>query len=141
MKKQLFFLMAIIFAIQGFTQTPLNEGFEGTTFPPNDWSAVKVSGSVSWGRYTSSTPRGTASASVNYGSAGHENWLITPNLNVTSGLDTISFWIKTSTYYSGTSFKVYVSSTTNDIASFNPSNPALLSLVNNNITTTWTKSY
>ncbi len=139
MKKQLFFLMAIIFAIQGFTQTPLNEGFEGTTFPPNDWSAVKVSGSVSWGRYTSSTPRGTASASVNYGSAGHENWLITPNLNVTSGLDTISFWIKTSYYYSGTSFNVFVSSTTNDIASFNTSGPALLSLVNNNITTTWTK--
>ena len=131
--------MAIIFAIQGFTQTTLNEGFEGTTFPPNDWTAVKVSGSVSWGRYTSSTPRGTASASVNYGSSGHENWLITPNLNVTSGLDTISFWIKTSYYYSGTSFKVYVSSTTNGIASFNTSSPALLSLVDNNITTTWTK--
>jgi len=139
MKRLLFFLMAIIFAIQGWTQPTLNEGFEGTTFPPNDWTSVNVSGSVNWARYTSSTPRGTASASVNYATAGHENWLITPNLNVTSGLDTISFWIKTSTYYSGTSFSVFISSTTNDIASFNTSNPALLSLVNNNITTTWTK--
>ena len=139
MKKILFFLIAFCFAITGWTQTPLNEGFEGTIFPPDDWTTVNVNGSVSWARYTSSTPLGTASASVNYASGGHQNWLITPKLNVTTGLDTISFWIKTSYYYDNTSLTVFASSTTNDISSFDTINPALLSLVDNQITTTWTK--
>src|SRR5690554_5037061 len=139
MKKILFFLIALCFAITGWTQTPLNEGFEGTTFPPDDWTTVNEKGTVYWERTTGNSPRGTASATVNYASAGHQNWLITPKLNVTTGLDTISFWIKTSTYYANTSLTVFVSSTTNDISSFDTINPALLSLVDNQITTTWTK--
>ncbi len=139
MKKILFFLIALCFAITGWTQTPLNEGFDGTMFPPDDWTTVNEKGTVYWERTTGNSPRGTASATVNYASAGHQNWLITPKLNVTTGLDTISFWIKTSTYYANTSLTVFVSSTTNDISSFDTINPALLSLVDNQITTTWTK--
>ncbi|MBP1631048.1 MAG: type sorting protein [Bacteroidetes bacterium] len=131
--------MAIVFAIQGWSQATLNETFDGTTFPPEDWTTVTTQGAVSWERSTSNSPRGVASASVNYASSGHQNWLITPKLNVTTGLDTISFWIKTSTYYANTSLSVFASSTTNDISSFDTINPALLSLVDNQITTTWTK--
>ncbi|HHT03086.1 MAG TPA: hypothetical protein GX005_02045, partial [Bacteroidales bacterium] len=92
--------MAILIAIQGWTQVTLNEGFEGSAFPPEDWTKVTTQGTVSWERLTSSSPRGTASASVNYQSPNHTNYLITPKLNVTAGLDTISFWVKCPNYYS-----------------------------------------
>ncbi len=137
MRKTFLLIVAMLFAISGWTQTTLNEGFEGTTFPPGDWTKVTAQGTVSWERYTDNAPRGTACASVNYQSPNHTNWLITPKLSVTSGLDTISFWVKTNNYYANTSLNVLVSTTDNATASF--SSTSLLTLANTAITTTWTK--
>ncbi len=141
MKRFLFTFMAIMFFVmQGWTQTTLNEGFEGTTFPPVDWTKVTTQGSVSWQRDIANSPMGTACASVMYQDPNHTNYLITPKLSVTTGLDTISFWIKTDEQYAGTTFSVLVSTTDNQVLSFNDN---LYSLVSANtgggITTTWTK--
>ncbi|MDR0790039.1 MAG: choice-of-anchor J domain-containing protein, partial [Bacteroidales bacterium] len=39
MKRLMFFLMAIIFAIQGWSQVQtITEGFEGAAAPPTDWT-------------------------------------------------------------------------------------------------------
>ncbi len=138
MRKNLLFLFAILFAIQGWSQGPtLNEDFDGIEFPPEDWATATTQGTVTWERYTSSTPRGTASASVNYQSGGHINYLITPKLIINSVDDEISFWVKCPTYYSGTTLNVLISTTDNAVGSFEAS--PLLSLVDNQITITWTQ--
>ncbi|MFA6367236.1 MAG: choice-of-anchor J domain-containing protein, partial [Bacteroidales bacterium] len=122
MKRLLFFLMAIIFAIQGWTQPTLNEGFEGTTFPPNDWRIENTLGPTTpWTRSTSYAHIGSANAYANYNGSGSINYLITPKLTVTSTNNQISFWAKMSTFsttYNQTFLKVLVSTTTNDVTSF-----------------------
>ena len=35
----------MIFAIQGWSQATLNEGFEGTVFPPDEWRIENTLGS------------------------------------------------------------------------------------------------
>lgn len=68
MKKHVsFLLMAIFLAVSGFSQNLLNEGFEGTTFPPANWTQINVSGN-SFARSTNYHNNGSASAFVNYNS-------------------------------------------------------------------------
>ncbi|MDR0971165.1 MAG: fibronectin type III domain-containing protein [Bacteroidales bacterium] len=139
--KKLFFLlvMAIMFAMQVFSQTSLNEGFEGALFPPDEWTAVNVSGSVSWARYTSSSPMGTACASVNYANPGHENWLITPKLSIESATDSISFYLKTAYWFGSTEVNVRISTTDKEISSFNETALLTLGDESEEITSTWTR--
>ena len=93
----------------------LNEGFEATGFPPDDWTTIHVSGSVSWERYTSSKHLGSASASAIYDlGGGHENYLITPRLTPASG-ESLSFWVSGQSY-GGTTLSVEVS-TSDPVAS------------------------
>ena len=110
--------MATLFAMQGFSQATLNEGFEGTTFPPDDWAKVTTQGTEAWERYTSDAPRGLACASVNYDDPNHTNYLITPKLIVSSDQDSIVYWVKTSYDFGGTTLNVLVSTTDNAVTSF-----------------------
>lgn len=135
MKKIFFLLIAMVFAMGSSWAQTLNEGFEGTTFPPEDWTAINVSGNETWTSYYSS--RGNACASVNWDASGHENWLVTPRLSVATGLDTIKFWLMTDSYYSGTSLDILVSTTGNTVSSFNST--SLLNISNEQITTSWTQ--
>lgn len=116
-KKWYFLLIAVMLTISGFSQT-LNEGFEGTTFPPDDWNNVHVSGANSWQKSTGDKHSGNASVCASWASAGHENWLITPKLTVSSTTDSIVFWLYTDSYYSGTTLNVKVSTTDNQVSSF-----------------------
>ena len=118
MKRIFYFLLAMIFAIQSYSQATLNEGFEGTTFPPDDWTKVTTQGTEAWERYTSDAPRGLACASVNYDYPNHTNYLITPKLIVSSDQDSIVYWVKTSYDFGGTTLNVLVSTTDNAVASF-----------------------
>lgn len=130
--------MAIIFAIAGKAQTPLNEGFEATTFPPEDWTAITTSGTNQWSRNTSSPTIGTASAKCAYRSGGHISYLITPKL-VVSANDTLKFFAAKSS--SGTTnFRVCVSTTyqQNGLSSFDTVNP-LMSMLGGNMLTTLTQ--
>ncbi|MFA6199319.1 MAG: choice-of-anchor J domain-containing protein [Bacteroidales bacterium] len=135
MKKLFFLLIAMVFAMGSSWAQTLNEGFEGSTFPPEDWTTINVSGNVTWSSYSSS--RGNTCASVQYGYPGHENWLITPRLSVTTGLDTIKFWVMTDSYYSGTSLDILISATGNTVNSFNSTSS--LNISNEQITTSWTQ--
>ncbi|MFA7082726.1 MAG: choice-of-anchor J domain-containing protein, partial [Bacteroidales bacterium] len=135
----LFFLMAVIFAIQGWSQTTLNEGFEGTMFPPEGWTKITTQGSETWNREDSpySNPRGVASASANRSINGHTSYLITPKLSITSNLDSISFWVRCPSNGTGTLLNILLSTTDNSVSSFNPI--SLLTLSNTNITPIWTR--
>ncbi len=123
MKKLFFLLIAMAFAMGSSWAQTLNEDFEGTTFPPEDWKSVHVAGSVSWQRWTLNTPIGTACAGVNtsYSSPAPENLLITPKCAITSGTDTLKFVYKTPYYssYGSVTFSVLVSTTDDATSSFN----------------------
>ena len=100
----------------------LNEGFEGTTFAPEGWTTIHVSGSSSyiWKRYTSSygTPghESASYAQMDYASSGHENYLITPQLKPEAG-EKLTFY--TSQKYSGsTTVTIEVSTTTAEASAF-----------------------
>jgi len=102
-------------------QTTLNEGFESTTFPPDDWTSIHVSGSQSWVR---STGTGASSSSA-YAfrkdvSGGYNDYLITPKLVPQTG-DELSFYLA-SQYaynYANTTLTIEVSTTTPTVDAFN----------------------
>ena len=119
MKKRFsFLLMAFFLAISGFAQNLLNEGFEGTTFPPAYWTQQNVSGN-SFARSTTYHNTGNASAFVNWSSDGSETWLITPSLTPEEG-DSIIFYYTANDpdYYGGsTTFTVEVLTSNTDLNS------------------------
>ena len=114
--------------IQDYTYVPsktnqkgksnLNEGFEGTTFPPEGWKVINGGGANTWVRYTTTPISGTASASILYNATAHNDWLITPPLVPEEGNNTISFWAKNggSTYLD--EFNVKLSITGNNEEDF-----------------------
>ena len=97
-------------------QNQLNEGFESTTFPPEDWTTIHVSGNNSWQRYTSYNHTGNASAYAHWANAGHENYLITPQLAPATD-EALTFYVAAQSY-SGTTLKVELSTTTPTAAAF-----------------------
>ena len=137
MKRFLFTFMAIMFFVmQGWTQTTLNESFEGAIFPPDDWTIATTAGSGNWQSSTSIAHTGTKSAESGYLYGGTTRWLITPKLSVTSDATTFAFWIATDNWYSdGDDIEILVSTTDNQTSSFSTS--ALLSLNQDSVTTTW----
>ena len=132
MKRFTSFLIAILLAITGFSQTTLNEGFEGSAFPPTDWTTIHVSGSYSWARTTDYHHNGSACAYMHYTTGGN-NWLITPKLVVASTADSLAFWAKKGS--SGTTtISIKVSTTTLDTNSFGAS---IATYTPENLTTTF----
>ena len=129
--------MAIMFFVmQGWTQTTLNESFEGATFPPEDWTIATTSGSGSWQSSTTMAHAGTKSAKSAFNSNGCTRWLITPKLHVTSEASTFAFWIATDNWYNdGDDIEIFVSTTDNQTSSF--STTPLLALTEDSVTITW----
>ncbi len=108
-QKLMMFMAALMCSVSmSVSAQVLNEGFEDTSFPPDDWSTIHVSGSVSWIRSTTKHS-GTGSAYANYANAGHENYLVTPKLAPVAG-DTLSFYVASQSY-SGTTLTIEVSTT------------------------------
>jgi len=56
------------------------------------WARVNVLGVNEWVRSTEFPRTGVASAFMNYQVTGGEDWLLTPQFNVTAG-DSIIFWL------------------------------------------------
>ena len=129
----------MIFAMGSSWAQTLNEGFEGATFPPEDWKSIHVVGSVSWQRWTGNTPIGDASAGVNvsYSSPVPENLLITPKCAITSGADTLKFVYKTPyySYWGSVTFSVLVSTVDDEVSSFNTT----LFSITSDIPSNWTQ--
>ena len=117
-RKSLLFLLLLALGLPwaANAQSQLNEGFESTTFPPEDWASIHVSGANSWARYTTYKHSGDASVYAHWASSGHENYLITPKL-VPASDESLSFYVAAQSY-SGTTLYVKVSTTTADASAF-----------------------
>jgi len=87
MKKLLLIAIALM-ALSGLFAAVINEGFEGTAFPPNEWATV----GTSWIRSTTYPYAGVASARVGYTSG--QYWLIAPKLKPAPGANTLTFWYR-----------------------------------------------
>ena len=112
MRKIYFFILmlAMMATFNGFAQTNLlNEGFEGTTFPPAGWT---TNASSEWELDDYYVHGGNGAAFVNYASDGHNSYLITPQLSL-DGNYTLRFFYG-GTYVSDadlTTFTVEISTT------------------------------
>ena len=80
MKRFLLVLIAILFAIQGFSQTTLNESFEGAIFPPDYWRIENTSGRSYWVAHpwNSHTGEKNAYSQIYFNDEESTKWLITP---------------------------------------------------------------
>lgn len=124
---------------------PFNEGFEGSTFPPEGWASYIGTNGLgteqNWFRLSSSEAHsGNACAAINFedvtgGKA--EDWLVTPKIKLNSSKNRLSYFEKQSygTDYGG-QFKVKVSTTNQtDHNSFTD----ILSYTESSFGTTWSK--
>ena len=121
-KKSLLFMLlfALIAPWAANAQNQLNEGFEGTTFPPEDWTAIHVSGTQAWTRGTGTGNNSSSAYAYRKDvSGGYEDYLITPQLVPATG-EELSFYLASqfSANYAGTTLTIEVSTTTPEIASF-----------------------
>ncbi|MFA6367177.1 MAG: hypothetical protein WCX10_01315, partial [Bacteroidales bacterium] len=98
MKRKFFlFLVACLFAIQGWSQTLLYEDFYNTTFPPSGWT--KLSGLASsaftgtapttttsgWSRVTTNFGISQPHAKINIYGTTPKYWLVTPTIDLGTG--------------------------------------------------------
>ena len=112
----LLLLLAVLVPWAAKAQNQLNEGFESTIFPPEDWTTIHVSGSSLWTITTSYIHTGAASAYLQNDYPGHENYLVTPKLVPNTG-ESLSFYA-TCTSGAGTTLTIEVSTTTPTAAAF-----------------------
>lgn len=120
-KAYLFLLFMMSIFCRGFAQDLINEGFEGSAFPPAGWTASAVSDDPSWiGWMRASTAHsGTYSAFVEWASTGHESYLITPQLSL-SGHKVLSFWVAVdyASWVESTTLTVEASTATSAVEDF-----------------------
>ncbi len=94
------------------------QGFEGSSFPPEGWSRTSIIGNNQWERSTDEARFGQASAYISYADPSGEDWLISPAFTVSAG-DELSFYIRTDfSGYTPDELSVRVSSTGTLIANF-----------------------
>ncbi|MFA6807239.1 MAG: hypothetical protein WCR29_07460, partial [Bacteroidales bacterium] len=111
MKKILLFLFLIL-NFQSFSQTTINEGFEGNNFPPQGWNIYSPYGCIDWVRTKTLTHSGTYSIFL-------PNWntstIVTPLININTNQDSLVFWINYNYSSSAGRLSVYASNTGNTI--------------------------
>jgi len=121
--KKLLILLIAAFVFGGLFAAPLTEGFESPACPAAGWTIRYANQSYPSGNtMTHSTNQYYAGArSFRFSSyssgAPYDQYLITPELNVTSGDQTVSFWYRKHDYGSET-FRVGWSSTGTEVADF-----------------------
>lgn len=86
--KRLVILLSILISFACAYGALLNEGFDGTAFPPAEWTSP----ATSWIRNTATPHSSPASARCGYSSGTW--WLVTPKLKPTDGANTLTFWYK-----------------------------------------------
>lgn len=112
--KKLILMLIVLISLGSAFATLLNEGFEGTTFPPADWTAP----ATAWQRYPYYCHSGVAAAGS--GCSSDTWWLVTPKLKPIAGANTLTFWYRdydASSYWDYTNEYTYVMvSTTTDFS-------------------------
>jgi len=121
--KKFTYLLVVFFALafswQGTAQ--FTEDFEGGVFPPTNWTVINDGDPNGWqtGNGNGAANSGTAAAEINYGSVAHDDWLITPQITVTSGVsDRIGFFAKNRSTTFVEEFNVMLSTTGTNKADF-----------------------
>jgi len=123
MKKIILMLVPMLFMTTSiFAQWDIEEGFEGETFPPTDWTVINNNGGSEWLQMTSATYAHTGEKltyCMRESSSGNPNddWLITPQVSVQSG-DSLIFWARGWSGLYDESFNVKLSTTGNAVADF-----------------------
>lgn len=75
-----FYTLVFLFAFLQISVAQLNESFEGTEFPPEGWTLINEGSSNTWEFYdTGNTGKCTR---IKYNSSAHNDWLITPQIEV-----------------------------------------------------------
>ena len=97
-------------------RSALAEGFEGT-FPPAGWSVINDGDANGWVLTTSGGNDAPNAAKISYGSTAHDDWLVTPELEIVSG-DSIILWSKNGSSSWTEEFNVMLSTTGNAKADF-----------------------
>ncbi|MDR1847480.1 MAG: choice-of-anchor J domain-containing protein, partial [Bacteroidales bacterium] len=130
MKRIMFFLMAIIFAVETWSQIttfPFTEGFEGTSVPPTDWTMYyndgQTSGTCSNIMSYVNSPVHSGSQSFRFSSYSGtgcltQQYLITPELNFGGTDKLLKFYYAIYSGDYGDKFRVGVSSTDSLYTSF-----------------------
>lgn len=122
MKKKLFYLLMFtpFLSFGQFTQ-----GFEGGTTVPAGWTVLNGGDTAETWKVTDFTGgeigahTGTNAMSIRYSSAAHDDYLITPSITVTAGVnDQISFWGRSRDPLYPETISVKISTTTPVAASF-----------------------
>ncbi len=73
----------------------VNEGFEGTTFPPAGWAIIANAPAYSWTQNAARRHTGDFSTLLHYSPAGvvQDEWLVTPAMNTTGATSlALTFW-------------------------------------------------
>lgn len=122
MKRKLLFLF-LLAPLLGFSQ--FNQGFEGATTIPAGWSVINGGDAAETWKVIDFTGgavqahTGTNAMSIRYSSAAHNDFLVTPAITVTAGVnDQISFWGRSRDPLYPETIAVKLSTTTADAASF-----------------------
>lgn len=122
MKRKLLFLF-LLAPLLGFSQ--FNQGFEGATTIPAGWTVINGGDAAqTWAviDFTGGAVQahgGTNAMSIRYGATAHNDFLITPSITVTAGVnDQISFWGRSRDPLYPETIAVKLSTTTADAASF-----------------------
>ena len=116
MSKKLSLLLAALFMfVAGFAQTEaLTEGFEGSAFPPDDWTMTG-----DWQQNSTSSYHNTGSyGAYVYWSGTSASWLITPQLYVVSGDKLTFYWMREGSYNSSNDSRVMISETGTNTSDF-----------------------
>ena len=140
MNKKLLFLLLPFFILSFSTGSAqlLNEGFEGSTFPPTGWHTKNILGGVAWMK-ANGGHSGLYSAIIGWEVTGGEDWLVTPSLNLSYG-DSLKFWTRKffNSNYPPDTLHILVSTTDTAVTSFT----VLVAAYNvNAFPYTWTTQY
>lgn len=115
--KKIVLLLSILALALGLYSAALNEGFESTTCPADGWTITYANSSYPLGNTMthSTTNYHSGSRSFRFSSyangSPYDQYLITPELSVTDGDQTVSFWYRSHSSYGDETFHVGWSST------------------------------
>ncbi|TQD39354.1 fibronectin type III domain-containing protein [Haloflavibacter putidus] len=102
--------------------TAYTQDFESSTNLPTCWSIINLGDTNGWENssdITGDAHSGTNAASISFGSVAHDDYLITPQIEIVSGVnDLFSFWIKSRSSSYLEPYEVLLSTTDTQAASF-----------------------
>ena len=112
MRKIILFIFLLVGVVSWQTFAQFTESFEGATFPPPGWTVINDGDPNTWVQSTNAHTGLKAVEILRDLHTAHDDWLVTPAINVTAGVsDRISFWAKNRSHSYEDRFYVLLSTT------------------------------